>query len=191
MEIAKETTIAFTGNRTLTSPNVKHALALKMKICDLLYATLEREYLENGYNTYLCGMALGFDTIAALVTTQLKRKYKDIRLIAVIPFVGQESKFSDHDKSVYKHLLAGADSVVVVSSDEYSNKEPNNPSSTQINTPSNAPTHAAYHKRNDFLIANSSKIIAYHNGKPRSGTASTIRKAMEQGITVVNQFNRI
>ena len=184
MEIAKETTIAFTGNRTLTSPNVKHALALKMKICDLLYATLEREHLENGYTTFLCGMALGFDTIAALVTTQLKRKYHNIRLIAVIPFVGQESKFSDHDKSVYKHLLAGADSVVVISSDEYSNKEPNNPSSNL----SNAPTHAAYHKRNDYLIANSSKIIAYHNGKPRSGTGSTIRKANSQGIEIENLY---
>ncbi len=172
MEIAKETTIAFTGNRTLTSPNVKHALALKMKICDLLYATLEREHLENGYNTFLCGMALGFDTIAALVTTQLKRKYKDIRLIAVIPFVGQESKFPDHDKSVYKHLLAGADSVVVISDDEYSDKSSN----------------AAYHQRNDFLIANASKLIAYHNGKPRSGARSTIQKAILKGIEVENLY---
>ena len=191
MEIAKETTIAFTGNRTLTSPNVKHALALKMKICDLLYATLEREYLENGYNTYLCGMALGFDTIAALVTTQLKRKYKDIRLIAVIPFVGQESKFSDHDKSVYKHLLAGADSVVVISSDEYSNKSSKEQHNDPSSNLSNAPTHAAYHKRNDFLIANASKIIAYHNGKPRSGAGSTIRKANTQGIEVENLYSLV
>ncbi len=170
MKIVKEKTIAFTGNRSLTSRNGNQGTALKMIICDHLYAMLEREYLENGINTMLCGMALGFDTIAALVTVQLKRKYKDIRFIAVVPFAGQEAKFSDKDIKVYQHLLVEADEIITIS-DTFSNQ--------------------AYHDRNDFLIEHASKMYAYHNGKPRSGTGSTIRKAHKQGVEVVNLYEII
>ena len=168
MEIVKEKTIAFTGNRILTSNSGKSESALKMELCDRLYIMLEREYLENGYDTFLCGMALGFDTVAALATTQLKRKYKDIRFIAVIPFIGQDTKFSPDDKRTYTYLLGLADFSIVTNGNTYSNE--------------------SYHDRNDFLIANSSKIIAYHNGNPRSGTGSTLRKATEQDIAIENLY---
>ena len=168
MEIIKEKTIAFTGNRVLTSSGGKETTALKMQICEKLYSILEKEYLANGYNTFLCGMALGFDTVSALATIQLKRKYKDIRFIAVIPFIGQDSKFSAEDKNIYSHLLGFADFSIVMNGNQYSNE--------------------SYHERNDFLLANASKLIAYHNGKSRSGTASTIRKATEQGIDVENLY---
>ena len=171
MEINKEKTIAFTGNRILTSSDGKESTTLKMEICEKLYSLLESEYLENGYNTFLCGMALGFDTISALVSVQLKRKYKDIRFIAVIPFIGQDSKFSAEDKNIYSHLLGFADFSIVTNGNQYSNE--------------------SYHERNDFLLANASKLIAYHNGKSRSGTASTIRKAMIKGIKVENIYTVI
>ena len=76
MEIVKEKTIAFTGNRILTSSSGKEFTVLKLELYNKLYTILEQEYLENGYNTFLCGMALGFDTIAALATIQLRQKYK-------------------------------------------------------------------------------------------------------------------
>ncbi len=52
-------------------------------------------------------------------------------------------------------------------------------------------TPAAYHKRNDFLVENASEFIAYHNGKPRSGTGSTINKALKAGIEVHNLYDEL
>ena len=168
MEIIRGKTIAFTGNRNLTSHRYEHEPSVRINLFDHLFIILEKEYLENGYDTFLCGMALGFDTVAALASLHLREKYKDIRFIAVVPFENQEAKFPEVDKILYANFIAIADSIIVINDKGYSNE--------------------AYHERNDFLIANSSKIIAYHNGKLRSGAGSTIRKALAQGVEVENVY---
>lgn len=168
MEISKIKTIGFTGNRTLTSSSGNSGHNLENTICEKLYNLLEREYLENGITTFLSGMALGYDTLAAKVVLELKRCYPLITLVAVIPFDGQDAKFTPQQRIVYQTLLSKADYTITISPDGYSNQ--------------------AYHDRNDFLIANSIKIYAYHNGKPRSGTGSTIRKASLNGVEVVNIY---
>ena len=169
MEIAKEKTIAFTGNRTLTSEDGRSHNELRIPILNLLMKMLEKEYIENGITTFISGMALGFDTLAAVVVRELKRKYPKIQFIAAVPFIGQEEKYPPQDKKLYKQLLNAADYTIVVSGKGFSNQ--------------------AYHDRNDFLIENASKMYAYHNGKPRSGTGSTIRKALKQGVMVVNLYD--
>ncbi len=169
MEIIKEKTIAFTGNRSLTSPSGLRGTQVERAICNKLYELLEKEHLENGITTYLSGVAIGYDTLAAMVVLELKRKYPSISLIAVIPFEGQEAKFSYEQKQMYKDILKQADHSITISPNGYSNE--------------------AYHQRNDFLIANSTRMYGYHNGKPRSGTGSTIRKAGERGVEVINLYD--
>ncbi len=167
MEIIKEKTIAFTGNRNLTSPNGLLGIELRTAIINELYKTIEREYLENGFTTYLSGMAIGFDFLSGLAVTELKHRYPEIKFIAVIPFVGHHDRFSAHQRLNFENLCELADDIITVSA---------------------TPSIEAYHSRNDFLISHSSKIIAYHNGKPRSGTGSTIRKALAKGINVENIY---
>ncbi|MFR9543648.1 MAG: SLOG family protein [Rikenellaceae bacterium] len=158
----KEKTIAFTGNRNLTSADNRSQNELKTAICNNLLEILEKEHLENGITTFISGMALGFDMLCAMVVVELKQKYTKIRLVAALPFIEQADKYSPSDKAQYKRLIDSADFTIAIGGYTHSNE--------------------AYHDRNDFLIENSCKIIAYHNGKPRSGTGSTIRKAQDLDI---------
>lgn len=168
MKIIKENTIAFTGNRVLTSPNGDELEQdLKNKICTELYTILESLHKE-GKDTFLSGMAIGFDLLASLVVLELQKKYPDIKLIAVVPFLGQESKFSESDKNLYSEILSRCDDVELIWRDSYST--------------------LAYHKRNDFLIENSSQVVAYSNGIGR-GTKSTINKAQKRGVDVINLYD--
>ncbi|MFI3268662.1 MAG: SLOG family protein [Rikenellaceae bacterium] len=171
MEIIKEKTIAFTGNRMLTSPSVTSSTSLKKLICNELYKLLEKDYLNNGITNFISGAAIGFDLLSAIVVLELRRIYPEIKLIVAIPFLGQEARYSSEDKLLYHQIISKADYQIVISQSGYSNQ--------------------AYHDRNDLLIANSNKLYAYHNGKTRSGTGSTIRKATEQGIEVVNLYDMI
>lgn len=171
MEIVKEKTIAFTGNRTLISRSFINRFNLKSIIAKELYTRLEREYLDNGITNFMSGFAIGFDLLAAMVVVELKKQYDDIKLIAVIPFLGQEEKYSPKDKFLYNQMLAQADEDLVLAESYTSN--------------------ALYHKRNDFLIDNATKIYAYYNGAPRSGTGSTMRKATTKGIETVNLYEMI
>ncbi len=169
MEIIKEKTIAFTGNRDLSSPSGLSGTQLNCAICNKLYKLLEKEHLENGITTYLSGVAIGYDTLAAMVVLELKRKYPSISLIAVIPFEGQDAKFKPDQRQQYSEILKQADHSIIINPNGYSNE--------------------AYHQRNDFLIANSTRMYGYHNGKPRSGTGSTMRKAGERGVEVINLYD--
>ncbi|MFI3292812.1 MAG: SLOG family protein [Rikenellaceae bacterium] len=169
MNIKRECAVAFTGNRNLTSPDKASGSTLEKRIRNKLYALLEEQYNQGKYQ-FLCGYALGWDMLAAEEVLRLQKLHPEIELIAVIPFDGQEEKFPFFERLRYRKLRKRATYTVVIAQ-EYSNQ--------------------AYHDRNDYMLANASKVIAYHNGKPRSGTGSTIRKATEQGIEVVNLYDEI
>ncbi len=98
---------AFTGHRVLQS--------------DFSFETLEREIrkaIERGADTFYCGMAIGFDLLAAETVLQLKTEYGNVKLIACVPFYGQEKNFSVKDKEKYRSILKSADEKVILS-DEY------------------------------------------------------------------------
>lgn len=64
----------FTGHRSQKLPwgfNEQDERCLKMK--KELYLEIEKS-INEGYDTFLCGMALGFDTICAETVLQLKEK---------------------------------------------------------------------------------------------------------------------
>lgn len=175
MKIIKEKTVAFTGNRELNTPDGRPDHNLINVIRTELYYALEDCYHE-GKNTFLDGMAWGFDLLAAEVTLELKTKYPDIKLIAVIPFMGQELTFSQANQKLFKKINDAADERIFIR-DGYSNE--------------------AYHKRNDFLIDNCSEMIAYCNTNVKGvrgkghGTLSTIRKAEQKGLFVTNIFDEL
>ncbi len=167
MKIEREKAVAFTGNRNLTSADGASGSALEKRLRTKLYALLEEQYNQGKYQ-FLCGMALGWDMLAAEEVLRLQKVYPEIELIAVIPFEGQEEKFPFFEKLRYRRLRKRATHTIIIAS-EYSNQ--------------------AYHDRNDYMLRGASKVIAYHNGKPRSGTGSTIRKATEHGIEVENLYD--
>lgn len=76
----KTNSVAFSGHRSVPEhrkEEMKKKLRGKIR---LLYAM--------GIRNYFCGMALGFDMLAAEVVLSLKSELPQLKLIAVVPFKG-------------------------------------------------------------------------------------------------------
>lgn len=162
----KENTLAVTGlrrhkldwDKKCYSENEEIMIALFMK-------TLER-FISEDYTDFLCGMANGSDIIFAKSVIKLKDKYPDIRLHAVIPFVKQNKYYDNEDKIDYDDLMKKCDTIRIIS----------------INY-----SKDCYKNRNEFLIENSSVLLAvtYDINMIRSGTTQTINMARKQGLKIV------
>lgn len=146
------TTVAFTGRRTYRG-----------EASDALERTLEALY-DRGFRTFLSGMAVGFDLAAAEAVLALRERRRDVRLIAAIPFHGQENRFGLLDRQRYRRVLAEADDAEVLS--------------------------PAYHRgcyavRNNFLTDHASLLVAWYDGMP-GGTHYTVCRARRSGMEIVN-----
>ena len=122
-----------------------------------------------GVRTFLSGMAVGFDLAAAEAVCALRPCCPDIRLVAVVPFAEQSARFGAAARSGYERLLAAADEIILLSE-----------------------TYATgcYHRRNDFLIAHASRLVAWYDGR-KGGTQYTFQKALRSGLQVVNLAPRM
>lgn len=83
----KENTCCFTGHRTISPYDYE-----KLKIS--LQKTII-ELVNNDVTKFLCGGALGFDTIAAETVINLRSIYPKIRLIMVYPCKNQFAYWTD------------------------------------------------------------------------------------------------
>lgn len=114
--------------------------------------------IQSGYDTFLSGMAQGFDLAAARAVLDIKKTYPQIRLIAVIPFPRQDEYFSPETKTEYHRIKEAADQVIVLSDCYYRD---------------------CFLRRNDYLIRHSSRMICYFDGIPRGGTYYTVRRTAQ------------
>lgn len=119
--------------------------------------------IEDGYVTFITGMARGVDIWAAEIVLQFKREGYPIHLICACPFHGFEESWSTEWQSRYRTVLQRADLVRYIST-RYSKD--------------------CFQIRNEWLVNHSSRVIAVFNGQP-SGTKNTINYAMSQRIPVV------
>ena len=164
----KKTSVSFSGYRTrkilqsIKTPN------LIGKIYAELYTQIKILY-EQGYTNYYSGMADGFDMIASEVVLVLKNEGLKINLIAVIPFVGQELRYSETDKIRYKTIYENAASIIF-SCEEYHDR--------------------CYLDRNDLLLANCSMVVCYYSGL-RGGTMYTVNRAMKTELPIINIYDMI
>ena len=129
------------------------------------------EICEQGARNFLCGMADGFDLVAAKRVLALRRTGRlpdDVHLIAVQPF-------PEHVQNIrgmrwqkdYDEVLQCADDVCVVCRNYHKD---------------------AYRQRNVFMVERSAWVIAFWNGVKRSGTGQTVRMAEGLERTVVNIY---
>lgn len=152
-------TVAFTGHRPEKLRIPTDVLTRKL---DEVIRALHRE----GFTTFLSGMARGFDMLATQAVLKLRDEYPEIRLVAVIPFMGQELRFSTSERMTYSDILNRADKIVLTSESYHSQ---------------------AYFVRNDYLLANSSIIVCYYNGE-KGGTMYTVNRAKATKLPVINLF---
>ena len=134
--------------------------------CEELRCVVARLY-DEGYRRFLCGMAWGFDLAAGETVAELKRTHSDVELIVVVPYEGFYRLFHADDAEQYKRVAGAADAIVVVSESE---------------------GKVAYRMRNDYLVENSSVLVAWFDGQPRGGTAYTVRRARRKGVRTENLY---
>ena len=145
-------TCAFTGHRIMEKGfNIEE---LKDKISKLIGI---------GYDTFLVGMALGFDTLAFQTLEEFRTK-NNIRIIACIPCLNQSYKFTSAQKKEYDRMLKVADERIFVGQ-EYDK--------------------TCMRKRNEFMVNNSSCLIAYVR-RDFGGSVSTIKYAVKKGVMVIS-----
>ena len=120
-----------------------------------------------GYRCFLCGMAIGFDIEAAEVVLSLREELEGIEVVAVVPFEGMQSGFSEAWRSRFNAILERADKSITLAP-HYSSE--------------------VYAVRNNFLVDNSSACIAYFDGS-KGGTAYTVRRAVKSLSRLINIYN--
>ena len=152
-------TAAFTGHRFIRYND-------RQRLKTELERVITSCYLS-GIRHFLCGMALGFDMLAAETLLAMKAQHPDIRLTAVIPFRGQPCKFNPADKERYQSILGKADNVVCLSETYFD---------------------GCFLRRNDYMLNRASHIIAYYNGEPKGGTFYTCRRAERMGLEITNLY---
>lgn len=156
MSDLRSQTCCFTGHRRLPAERLGWISAR-------LDAEVER-LIGEGIRCFAAGGALGFDTLAALSVLRMREKYPEIQLILVLPCAGQTRGWPAADRARYERIRALADKVVLLAG-EYD-------SSCML-------------RRNLYLVQHSSVCVCYL-ARDRSGAGQTVRRAREDGVTVVN-----
>lgn len=126
---------------------------------------LFEEYVKNNITDpnreveMISGMALGADTIFAKAALSLKEQGYNIKLVAAIPFKGQESLWPEETKNQYRRLLNCADEVVFVCPEGYASWK--------------------MQKRNEYMVDRCDILLAIWDGTD-GGTSNCIRYAQQK-----------
>ena len=121
---------------------------------------------NEGIERFYCGMAMGFDIIAAQAVLALKEAKRDtaIELICVKPFEEQNKSFTPFWKEKYEEIIKQADGIIVMGKSYYK---------------------GCFHKRNCYMVDNSDIVLTYFDGQS-GGTKSTLSYANKKGKRIVN-----
>lgn len=159
------TVVAFTGHRPgklaeMAVPTVRRALA----------AIVDRVLRKHPDAVFLSGMALGVDQWAAEAVLAARDAGARCRLVAVLPFEGQQDRWPRSDRERYLSVLERADLVIPL----------------VMGMPPRSPSHARrlLLARNRWMVEAARAVLAVWDGSP-GGTAYTVRLALKMGRTVM------
>ena len=123
---------------------------------------------KHGIDTFITGMALGADQLFAEAILKLKQHYT-LKLIAAVPFHGQEGNWPHKSKEKFKSILSMVDEVKIVSEGPYS------PKKMQI--------------RNVWMVDNSDLTLAIWDGG-NGGTKNCVMYALSKSKPVMRMDHR-
>ncbi|MGI5857279.1 MAG: SLOG family protein [Candidatus Merdivicinus sp.] len=156
----RETTVCFTGHRpekicTPYQEESPYIDAVKHRLQARILAAV-----DEGYTTFLCGMARGADIWAGEVVASLWEPFRDLELVAVMPFPGQAKGWTEDWALRHRRLLRYCSQVITIE-DRYGRD--------------------SYLKRNRYLVDHSSRLIGICR-EEEGGTGYTIRYARSKGL---------
>ena len=149
-------TCCFTGHRMVSSAD---ALRLRASLSD----TIELLYQE-GVKFFICGGAVGFDTLAAKAVLEKRKTKTDIRLMLAIPCRNQFERWNESQKAVYHAILEDADAVEYLA-ETYD--------------------RGCMLRRNRYMVDHADVCVAFYNGGARGGTAFMVNYAYQCGLKVI------
>jgi len=152
----KNITCCFTGHRKLPPGSL-------LEIRQRTREEIRKAYFS-GYRRFLCGGALGYDTVCAQEVLRMRQLYSDIKLILVYPCLGQDARWQEKDREIYKRIYDECDECYCMS-EKY--------------------TQGCMHLRNRAMVNESSLVIAYLTND-NGGTAYHYNYARKQGVRTVN-----
>lgn len=126
-----------------------------------------------GYRYFICGGALGYDTLAAQIVLSTAKEYP-IELFLALPCHNQTEKWmykkdGAWDVREYQRIKGHACGIHYVR-DLYED--------------------GCMRERNVWMVEHSSFCISFYNGSSKSGAGQTYRIAKENGIIIYNVFNQ-
>ncbi len=121
-----------------------------------------RKAVDDGFTTFISGMARGVDIWAAEIVLRLRDDGLPIHLICASPFEGFERSWAESWRRRYADVMRRADLVKYICK-SYS--------------------LACFQIRNEWMVDRSARVIAVFNGQA-GGTKNTIRYAQSKGIEV-------
>lgn len=150
----------FTGHRPDKLNISKETAVIKLRMA--VYSAF-----QNGYTTFITGMAPGIDVWAAEVVYELKRTHPSVKLIAAVPYP-KFGKTRDYRVNLeYKRVLEKADYIKTISNYYYD---------------------GVFQKRNEWMVDHSNMVIAVCHKKDgeiiQSGTKNTVDYALKENIEV-------
>ncbi len=151
-------TCFFTGHRRIPSDKYN---SVKEKIREYI----EKLICEYDVKNFICGGALGFDTISAETVLKMKETYPHIKLYLYLPCRDQHILWTSEYQKKYTDLLSKADEILYITDGNY--------------------TKECMLTRNLKMIEDSFFCIAFCISS-RSGTGFTIRNAESAGKKVFN-----
>ena len=136
-----------------------------------LAGQIERLYAE-GCRRFITGMCVGVDLWAAQAVLRLQQLHPEVKLSAVIPFEGQESRWTVAQQREYRRIRERC-------TDE-----------TVLFSPREAAGDAAacYRGRNRYMVDQAGTVLAVFSfamADTRSGTAATVRYARQRMRRVI------
>lgn len=132
----------------------------------VIVAGLEREIraaVNDGFMTFISGMARGVDIWAAEIVLRFKAEGLPLHLICAIPYQGFEAPWPQEWQLRYSAVLSAADEIVFVCSGR---------------------GRRCYQLRNKWMVDRSARLIAVFNGEP-GGTKNTIDYAARVGVPTI------
>lgn len=148
--------VCFTGHR-------KIAVSIQTRLRQVLEQQIEA-LIYQGYQIFMTGGALGFDTLAAALVLRLRQIHPQIELHLAIPCGWQTRGWRAEDVRIYRMIQEQAD--------------------FQINTfqPGDA---FPMQTRNRYMVDHSDLCVAFQQHQ-KGGTAYTTRYAASRSIPIIN-----
>lgn len=156
-EFDRDKAVCFTGHRSLPS-GTEYSRLIRMTDTAIAAA------YSHGYRHFICGGAVGFDTLAACRVITLRKRLPDMKLHMALPCRNQTEKWGTESIRMYKFILGQADTVEYVAT---------------------LYTSTCMLERNRLMVDSSAVCIAYCN-KPTGGSRYTVNYATKNGLGVIN-----